>query len=158
MICYEVSIDVPLDDVAAYRVWLHEHVHEMLALPGFHCARMQSVLPAWLESAPSLATAPPPVSAPSPTQAQNQSQTSALHRFVVSYWLLDAAALTRYLSEFAPALRARAPEFGRAFAIHRRVLELELKLAVMDAGMAPAMAPVMAPVTGAVALDAGSVI
>ncbi len=47
-IVYEVNVEVETEIAAAYRAWLHDHIAEILALPGFVDASAFEVLdPSW---------------------------------------------------------------------------------------------------------------
>ncbi|MGH8152432.1 MAG: DUF4286 family protein [Rhodanobacteraceae bacterium] len=98
MITYvvEQEMDAALRD--EYLAWLRDHVHEMLALPGF-------------EGAEILARFEPP---------------SPADRFVVAthYRLRDHAAWDAYLADHAARMRAAGlRRFGNRIRSTRRVLE-----------------------------------
>lgn len=96
MVEYEVTVHVDSDIADDYRVWLREHVEQMLALPGFVDATV------WQVAEPAVA-----------------------HRttYCVRYQLRDAHALTEYLNEHAAGMRAYGMKrFGERFAASRRVL------------------------------------
>ena len=96
MIVYEVDLTVQAGVAEDFRRWLPGHVARMLALPGFLGADL-------FEDATSPATVDP--------------------AFAVRYRLQDAAALERYLREFAPAMRDEGLQrFGSRFFAQRRVL------------------------------------
>ncbi len=97
MLVYEVNITVRNAVAEAYRAWLGDHVRELLTLPGFLSAEVFVVEP---------------------------EQDDAEHQqMVVAYRLESHNCLTRYLREFAPAMRAKALErFAGQFEIQRRVL------------------------------------
>ncbi|MCC7249371.1 MAG: DUF4286 family protein [Lysobacter sp.] len=96
-IVYEVNVEADADIAVAYRAWLHDHIAEILALPGFVDARAFDVLD-------------PPVSA-------------GRIGLCVQYRLTDAAALDAYLRDHAPRLRADGvARFGERFRAQRRVL------------------------------------
>jgi quinol monooxygenase YgiN len=98
MIVYEVNLSVDWSVADAYRAWLAEHVTAMLALPGFVSAERFDVL-----------------------QPPGEAERA---RFCVHYRLSDAAALERYLTQHAAAMRADAIErFGERFSANRRVLQ-----------------------------------
>lgn len=97
MIVYEVNLEV--DDAIRddYRKWLDQHVHMILALPGFLGAEL------FERNEP---PAPP-----------------ARHALCVQYRLRGMADLERYLREDAPRLRADGQaRFGERFSASRRVL------------------------------------
>lgn len=97
MIVYEVNIKVREAVADDYRAWLGDHVRELLTLPGFVSAEVMIV---------------------EPEQADGQHQ-----EIVVHYRLESHHALTRYLAEHAPRMRAKAhAHFDGQFQIHRRVL------------------------------------
>lgn len=94
---YEVNLVVDAAIAPAYRAWLHDHVREMLALPGFVAAQVFEV------------TAPPP--------------SAGTLSLCTQYRLRDAAALDAYLREHAPRMRADGvARFGDGFRATRRVL------------------------------------
>lgn len=96
-VLYEVTLRVQPDIAEAYLVWLHEHVAQMLALPGF------------LEASVWRVTEPAP--------ADDGVE------FCCHYTLRDAAALDAYLAGHAPHMRAEGQRrFGGKFTAQRRVL------------------------------------
>lgn len=98
MIVYEVSLQVDRDIVAEYLHWLHDHIAQIVALPGFLGAQL--------------------------FETRDDAPDSARCGYVVAYRLTDQAALQRYFDEFAPALRADGQaRFGGRFSATRRVLE-----------------------------------
>ena len=48
-VVYEVTLEVDLALRDEYRLWLDEHVRQMLALPGFLGAEIQEQRGAWLK-------------------------------------------------------------------------------------------------------------
>lgn len=99
MIVYEVSLQVDRDIVADYLHWLHEHIAQIVALPGFVGAELLQT-------------------------REDAALDGARCGYVVVYRLTDAAALQRYFEDFAPALRADGQaRFGGRFSATRRVLE-----------------------------------
>ena len=98
MIVYEVSLQVDRDIVADYLHWLHGHITQIVALPGFVGAELLQT-------------------------REDAALDSTRCGYVVVYRLTDAAALQRYFDEFAPALRADGQaRFGGRFSATRRVL------------------------------------
>lgn len=96
-VLYEVNIEVDASAHDEYRVWLRDHIAEILALPGFTGAKVFEVLD-------------PPASA-------------GRIALCVQYALKDQAALDDYLREHAPRLRADGmARFGGRFQASRRVL------------------------------------
>ncbi len=96
-IIYEVNVEVDREIAEDYRAWLHEHIAEILALPGFVDARTFDVL--------------------DPPTADGRIG------LCVQYRLTDAAALDVYLRDHAPRLRADGiARFGERFRAQRRVL------------------------------------
>ncbi len=94
---YEVTLHVDAAIADDYLAWLHGHVAQMLALPGFTGARAWRVLE------------PPPA----------EGEVC----FCCLYELRDAAALEAYLGEHAPRMRADGiARFGGRFRASRRVL------------------------------------
>lgn len=97
MVVYEVNLDVDADLFPGYRTWLDEHVHAMIALPGFAGAQIFE------------RTDPPP-------PANRRS-------FCVHYKLNSVADLDRYLREDAARMRADGQErFAGRFTASRRIL------------------------------------
>jgi hypothetical protein len=97
-VVYEVNLSVDAAIADAYRAWLHGHVRELLALPGFVDAGVYEV------------------SDPAPS--------AGMLSLCVQYRLRDAAALDHYLREHAPRMRAEGvARFGDRFRASRRVLE-----------------------------------
>lgn len=98
MIVYEVSLQVDRDIAVEYLQWLHGHIAQILALPGFVDAQLFDVL---------------------------DDGAGTQRGFVVCYRLHDRAALQRYFDAFAPALRADGQaRFGGRFSATRRALEI----------------------------------
>lgn len=96
-VLYEVTLTVERAIADDYRAWLHGHVREMLALPGFLDARLSVV------------------DDPGPDADSTV--------FCCHYRLQDAAALECYLREHAPRMRAEGLErFGSRFSARRRVM------------------------------------
>ena len=97
MVIYEVNLDVDAALFPGYRTWLEEHVHAMIALPGFIGAQTFE------------RTDPPPPA--------NQRS------FCVHYKLGSMADLDRYLREDAARMRADGQErFAGRFTASRRIL------------------------------------
>lgn len=110
MIVYEVNIRIERAIAEDYRAWLADHVRELLELPGFLSAEVFEC-------------------APDGDDADHES-------LVVCYRLDSQAALSAYLSEQAPGMRAKGIErFGDRMQVSRRVLApLVEMLAVEGAG------------------------
>ena len=99
---YEVTLDVQAASAAEFDAWLKEHVREMLALPGFHDARILR-----------------------PDAAEPGTE-----RRVVQYTLGSRAELDQYLAEHAPRMRTDGIEkFGDKMQASRRVLDLDVPVA-----------------------------
>ena len=97
MLIYEVNLTINAEIIDAFHDWLMQHIHEMVALPGFSRAE-------WLE-----------VSEPKPASDQRT--------WCIQYYLNDQMALDHYLQEYAPKMRSDGIErFGNAFTASRRVL------------------------------------
>lgn len=93
---YEVTALVEDGIADAYAHWLHAHIRQILALPGFVDAQLTELLD-------------PP--------------TPGHHGWCVRYRLRDEAALATYLRDHAPAMREDGlSRFGGRFQAHRRVL------------------------------------
>ncbi|KAB8190454.1 DUF4286 family protein [Lysobacter maris] len=96
-VVYEVNLDVEAAAIDAFRVWLHAHVAEIRALPGFLGARVFDVVD------------------PEPAGGRVA--------LCVQYRLRDTAALEDYLREHAPRMRADGlARFGGRFVASRRVM------------------------------------
>lgn len=96
-VIYQVNIEVDAAAHDDYRVWLHEHIAEILALPGFAGAKLFEVLE------------PPP--------------SAGRVGLCVQYALKSREALDDYLRDHAPRLRADGmSRFGGRFQATRRVL------------------------------------
>ena len=96
-VTYEVnlSVEAPLAD--AYLEWLHAHIAQMLALPGFLDACLAEVL--------------------EPAEAGRR-------QWSVAYRLRDRAALEAYLAQHAAGMREDGQRrFGDRFRASRRVLQ-----------------------------------
>lgn len=97
-VIYEVNIEVDAAVHDDYRVWLHDHIAEILALPGFTGARVLDVLE------------PPPA--------------AGRIGLCVQYALKDRESLDDYLRDHAPRLRADGmARFGNHFHAQRRILK-----------------------------------
>jgi len=103
VIVYEVNVDVAPDIAEDYGAWLHAHIAEILALPGFTGAtRYRREDP-----------------------ASESDAAGPMLRWTIHYRLRDRAALSDYLREHAPRLRAEGvARFGQRFTATRRVLEV----------------------------------
>jgi hypothetical protein len=98
VIVYEVNLEVDRAIFAAYRAWLHEHVRDMLGLPGFIGADVFELR----DAAPAM---------------QRRS-------LCVQYRLADAADLDRYLLIDAPRMRRDGEtRFPGQFSASRRILQ-----------------------------------
>jgi hypothetical protein len=98
MVTYEVNITLERAIEADYRAWLVAHVSEILSLPGFIGAQIFDV-----ESA--------------------ETNTVDPIQICVHYRLSSRAALTEYLAQHAPRLRADGfARFGSRFQATRRIL------------------------------------
>ncbi len=93
---YEVTVLVEEAIAEAYEHWLHAHIRQILALPGFIDAQRIELL---------------------------EPHTPGHRGWCVRYRLRDEAALADYLREHAPALRQDGVDrFGSRFQAQRRVL------------------------------------
>jgi hypothetical protein len=96
---YEVTLDIQADAATEFDGWLKEHVREMLALPGFHDARILK-----------------------PEGAETGSE-----RRVVQYTLGSRAELDHYIAEHAPRMRADGVRrFGDKMKASRRIFDLDV--------------------------------
>ena len=96
-VIYEVNIEIDASAYDDYRIWLHDHIAEILALPGFTGAKMFDVM----EPLPS----------------------AGRIGLCVQYALKDRTSLDDYLRDHAPRLRADGlARFGDRFQASRRVL------------------------------------
>ena len=97
-VVYEVNIDLDAGIDSEYRAWLHDHVAQILALPGFIDARVFDIVDP----------------APAPGRIA----------ICMQYRLRDAAALQDYFDQHAPRLRGDGiARFGAHFSATRRVLQ-----------------------------------
>lgn len=95
-VVYEVNIDLDAGIEAEYRAWLHGHVAEIVALPGFTGAAVFDVVDPAAEGRIGIC---------------------------MQYRLCDEAALQAYFDQHAPRLRADGiARFGGRFNASRRVL------------------------------------
>ena len=97
-VIYEVNLDIDAGIAAEYGSWLHAHVAQMLALPGFIDAQLHDVVD------------------PAP----------AAGRIVICtrYRLRDAAALQAYFDQHAERMRGDGiARFAGRFSATRRVLQ-----------------------------------
>jgi hypothetical protein len=96
-VIYEVNIEVDAAAHDDYRLWLREHIAEILALPGFTGAKIFEV------------QEPPP--------------SAGRIGLCVQYLLNNRESLENYLRDHAPRLRADGvARFGDRFQATRRVL------------------------------------
>ena len=101
-VIYEVTLDTNASIIAEFDVWLTQHIHDMLQLPGFLGANILH----------------PQAEMPS------QDDGSPVRR-VVQYMLASQTDLDNYLHEYAETMRARGIErFGDQFHTSRRVLNV----------------------------------
>jgi hypothetical protein len=97
VIVYEVNLFVRAEIEAAYREWLHAHVQEIVALPGFLGAQV--------------------------FERREPAPAAGEFALCIHYRLRDAQALKDYFREHAPRLRADgSARFGDRFRAERRVL------------------------------------
>jgi len=96
---YEVTLDIQADAAVEFDAWLKDHVRAMLALPGFHDARILK-----------------------PDGAEPGTE-----RRVVQYTLGSRSELDQYLAEHAPRMREDGVQrFGDKMKASRRVLDMDL--------------------------------
>jgi hypothetical protein len=99
MVIYEVNITVTAEVAHDYRIWLEQHVLDLLILPGFIAAEISEV--------------------------DDPRTADGATAFVVHYKLQTHAALESYLLDFAPQVRALGEQrFPGQFQISRRVLTM----------------------------------
>ncbi|HEY3643986.1 MAG TPA: DUF4286 family protein, partial [Gammaproteobacteria bacterium] len=99
---YEVTLDIQADAAVEFDGWLKEHVREMLALPGFHDARI----------------------------LKPEGPEPGTERRVVQYTLGSRGELDQYLAEHAPQMREDGiKRFGEKMKASRRVLDLDVPVA-----------------------------
>ena len=97
-VIYEVNLDIDAGIAAEYRSWLHAHVAQMLALPGFIDAQLHDVV--------------------DPAPAAGRIVICTRHR------LRDAAALQAYFDQHAERMRGDGiARFAGRFSATRRVLQ-----------------------------------
>ena len=98
-VIYEVNLWVRAERADAHAAWLHDHVRQILAVPGFVSAEILDVLD------------------PAPDAGWVARS--------VRYTLADSAALDAYFAERAPAFRADGvARFGDDVRYERRVLSV----------------------------------
>lgn len=98
-VIYEVNLDVDADIETDYRIWLRDHVAQILTLPGFIDACVFDVV-------------------------DPQPATGRI-ALCVHYRLTSDAALHAYFEQHAPRLRADGlTRFGGKFTASRRVLRV----------------------------------
>lgn len=96
-VIYEVNLSIDVEIIEQFDEWLHKHIEEMLAVPGFVSA----------------ATSVPDV------EDENRK-----HR-CVQYRLSDQAALDHYLEHYAETMRAKSSQnFEGRVSIERRILSV----------------------------------
>ena len=95
---YEVTLDIQADAAVEFDAWLKDHVRQMLALPGFHDARI----------------------------LKPESTELGTERRVVQYTLGSRSELDLYLAEQAPQMREDGiKRFGDRMKASRRVFNLD---------------------------------
>lgn len=106
-VIYEVNLSVDADVIESFDEWLHQHMQEMLAIPGFISAS---------------------------TSLPDVSDENRKHR-CVQYRLSDQASLDDYLEHHAERMRAKADlEFEGKYTASRRILSVaQAALAKHDA-------------------------
>ena len=98
-IIYEVNLTPGKSIVGEFRPWLHEHVRQMLALPGFISARVLD---------------------------QEEESADDPDTLTVHYILEDRQALEAYLTQYADGMRQMGiDKFGDRFTATRRILNVE---------------------------------
>lgn len=103
MVLYEVTVEVESGIALEYRAWLAEHVRELLALPGFLSAEIFDL--------------------------EAETEPGGSETLVVCYRLASHVALSDYLREHAPRLRAQGvARFGERFRARRRILHPIIEL------------------------------
>lgn len=96
-VTYEVNLDVDARIADAFITWLHGHVRQVRALPGFTGARVFDV--------------------------DDPPARAGRVQLCVQYRMTDAQALQDYLRDHAAAMRAEGTgRFGDGFIATRRVL------------------------------------
>lgn len=99
---YEVTLDIQADAAVEFDAWLKDHVRQMLALPGFHDARI----------------------------LKPEGPEAGTERRVVQYTLGSRGELDRYLAEHAPRMREDGVKrFGDRMQASRRVFDLDAPVA-----------------------------
>ena len=99
---YEVTLDIQADAAAEFDAWLKDHVAHMLALPGFHDARI----------------------------LKPEGPEPGTERRVVQYTLGSRGELDQYLAEHAPRMREDGVKrFGDKLKSSRRVFDLDVPVA-----------------------------
>lgn len=99
---YEVTLDIDAGAATEFDAWLKDHVREMLALPGFHDARI----------------------------LKPESPEAGSERRVVQYTLGSRAELDHYIAEHAPRMREDGVKrFGDKMKASRRVFDLDVPAA-----------------------------
>jgi hypothetical protein len=107
---YEVALEPDAEILGDFEAWLEYHVDEMLELPGFAGASIH--------------------------KAEDPDSGAALR--VVRYQLADRDALERYLTEYAPRMRAEGlARFGGRFRATRRIVLEGRDAALTDARPCP---------------------
>lgn len=99
---YEVTLDIQADTAVEFDAWLKDHVRHMLALPGFHDARI----------------------------LKPEGPEPGTERRVVQYTLGSRGELDQYLAEHAPRMREDGVKrFGDKMKASRRVFDLDTPVA-----------------------------
>ncbi|HEY1992664.1 MAG TPA: DUF4286 family protein, partial [Gammaproteobacteria bacterium] len=99
---YEVTLDIQADAAVEFDAWLKDHVRHMLALPGFHDARI----------------------------LKPEGPEAGTERRVVQYTLGSRGELDQYLAEHAPRMREDGiKRFGEKMKASRQVFDLDAPVA-----------------------------
>lgn len=97
MIIYEVNLAFEKTISEDFRLWLNEHIAQMLQFSGFIQANL----------------------------LQSESDDSDQEKLTVHYYLTDREALENYLVNFAPKMRQQGIErFKDKFSAQRRILQI----------------------------------
>lgn len=98
MVFYEVNLRIDADIAAEYRVWLAEHIRDMLSVPGFVDAEVLEVI--------------------------DPATTAESVQISVRYRVHGMAALQDYFEHRAAKMReAGTARFGGRFQAERRILQ-----------------------------------
>ena len=100
MVIYEVNLSIDKSIYSKYKLWLNDHIKEVLQLPGFVQAYLLK---------------------------EEQNEVFDQHKLTVQYQLESRSDLERYFTEFAAKMREEGTKlFGEKYSATRRIFETQV--------------------------------